>query len=774
LAEAQTAEEAPARPVSLAEAAARVAPDFRPKLLGEHVSVRGILSAPLLQAPDGAYLSLLDADTKSHALLLVFSGDNVSLQPPAGELRSGRVVEATGIVSLHAGIAVVKPRNVVLTDVATAPPTPIVLRPQQAAGFAHLGKLASVEGVVSEYREASSGDLLEFTETGESLRVFLPGGKRSMEHPLAAFRRGDRVRVRGIISQFCISPPYNRFFQLLLSNGRDVELVEPRPTLPPQIVPAAVLLILLAILAGWYWQQRTSQQNKTIQRILGYSEALHDASSAREVADELRGALLEFIPGDTVHVYRYDAERKVLERIPDHVTSAPHTFHIDECSTARESALALAVKNRALLQFADTRGSDLLGAPGELSVSLLIVPMRHRDTARGAVAVLGAAGKHLLPEALHAATQHLVNDANEALESLEQLATREQIHRSEKLAVAGQLIHGVITELNVPLENIRQLTAKLPGEAAVAIHAEAQKAADTVKRIVSVARAEQIDARPVELRGMFERLVAGLEEELAQGGLETEFNASPDALYVLGSQDQLAKVFDNLLLHARSAATYSLERLLALSMNRIGRSAMIEIEFSGPFGEGEGPDFNAGALGIAICRGLVQSHGGEVRFLTLRAGRYRYEVELPSLTANVPDLLEAKMDGGNSGHLTALLVEPDFHAQRRMLAVFGELNHRLVPVGNIEEAADLAEKLRFDVVLSSARPEGGTWSELFQRVHHRTPHFALMTESAEELSAADLLEGSSSSVLRKPIEELELRALLDRLRQSGPTVYRGA
>jgi signal transduction histidine kinase/CheY-like chemotaxis protein len=756
-----------ARAVSLAEAAERVAPDFRPKLLGEQVKVSGIVSAPILDAPDASYLSLLDGTGKNNALLLVFSGDNKAQQPAPGEVRSGQIVEALGIVSLHAGIAVVKPTQISITGSAT-PPLPIRLRPVEAASFRHEGMLARIEGVVSEYREASSGDLLEFTETGESLRVFLPLRKRGIEHPLSVFRRGDRVRVRGLISQFCISPPYNRFFQVLVSNGKDVELVEPRAAVPPQIVPAAVLVVLLSILAGWYYQQRAGRQNKLIQRILNFSDELHEATSAREVADTLRKCLLEIVPASSIHVYRYDPERKVLERIPDNETFAPHSFHIDECKTSRENALALAVRNRTLLQFSDTRASELLGAANEPASSLLLIPMRHRDQARGAVAALGKPGNLLLPEALHPATQHLVNDTSRALESLEQAAVREQIHRSEKLAVAGQLIHGVITELNTPLESIRRLTSSLPDLEAAAIHVQVQKASETVRRIVSVARAEQIDARPVELRGLFQRLLAEIEEELANSRLESEVNLSPDPLFILGSQDQLAKVFENLLLHARAAAMFSLEHALILNVNRIGRSAMIEIEFSGPFGENEGPDFSPAALGLAICRGLLQSHGGEIRFLTLRSGRFRYEVELPSLSSNLSEDLEKGLDASPSkGQITALLVEPDFHAQRRMLAVFSELNHRLIPVGNIEEAADLADKVRFDVVLATTRPEGGTWAELFHRVHHRTPHFALMTESAEEPTAADLLDGASSSMLRKPIEENDVRALLNRLQQTN-------
>jgi len=758
------------RRVSLAEASARVGIDYMPKLLGETVRVRGVIQALVLEAPEANYLPIVDE--QGHGLMLIYSGDNLSGKPGTGQANVGSLVEVTGVVSLHAGQAVVKPVELKVTGSGRLP-TPPLLTPLSAANFEHEGRLVVIAGEVSDYREAPSGDLLDFKEGGQAIRVFLPLMGRTMERPLAAYHRGDRIRVKGLVSQFCLRPPYNQFFQLLLASPRDIELVEPRPTVPPQVIPAVVLLVLIGIVAAWYMQQRARQQSRVIQQLLQTSEELYGLGTAREVAEVLRSRLLELVRGESVSVYHYDPARKILERIPDQASSALHSFHIDECASAVENGIALAVRNKTLLQFSDTNSADLLGGNDEVSKSLIVIPMRNRKEARGAIVVVGVAGRQLLIEALQPAAQHLANDACQYFEGLEQSALREQVHRSEKLAVAGQLIHGVITELNAPLEKIRELTAALSETDAAAIHVQVKKASETVKRIVAVARAEQIDARPVDLRFLFQRLMVAMEEDLRQASIEGEVSLGPDNLYVLGSQDQLGRVFENLFLHAKAASTYSLEHILALRLNRIGRSAMIEIEFSGPFGEGEGPDFSGSALGLAITRGLLQSYGGEVRFTTIRAGRFRYDVELPSLNSSPSeDFSTAVQFAPQRGMITALLVEPEIQSQRKMLAIFGELNHRLIPVSNIQEAADLAEKVRFDIVFSSAMPEGGTWAELFQKVHHRTPHFALLSESAEEQSF-ELLEGTSSSMLRKPVEEKDIMSLLERIQQGATLGLRG-
>ena len=721
----------------------------------------------MVEAPDAIYLGLNTGNPDQGGLMLIFSGDNRAAAPGLQQVQAGTEITAEGVVSLHYGQAVVKPLKVTLGPVHT-PETPPLLRAQEAAQFRYEGVLVSVEGTISEYREASSGDLLEFVEGGQALRVFLPIMRREMDRPLSRYRRGDRVRVRGLLSQFCLTPPYNRFFQILLANSRDIEVVEARPLVPPQVAPAIVLTILLGILTTWYLQQRNRKQEQVVQRILASAEAMYSLSASRELAEGLRRNLQELMSAQSVDVYLYDPSRKLLERIPDDVSSAAHSFHVEECANGRERALSLAIRNRVMMQWADKRAVDILEAKNENSESLLVIPMNGRDEARGAILVTGKPGPELLSEGLKPAMQHLANSVGYYLTEIEQAAIREQIHRSEKLAVAGQLIQGVTTELNAPLERIQELCLRLDAEEAAAIAAQVQKASGTVRRIVGVARAEQIDARPVELRQLFQRLFEKFQEEGQWSHLETELNLPQDSMLVLGSAGQLAQVFENLLEHARSASLVSIEHMLFVTLNRVGRSVMIEIEFSGPFGEGAGPDFSSTALGLGINRGLLQSHGGDLRFATMRAGRYRYEVELPSLmTAPAAEDFGGTLEfSGARGQLTAMLVEPERQSQRRMLALFGEMNHRLVPVTNIEEAADLAERMRFDVVFASTRPEGGTWTELFHRLHHRTPHFVVLSEGTEE-QGAELIDGSSAMMMKKPVEPDELRALIGRLQMAA-------
>lgn len=786
---AQTAENpgGPARSkqlTSLKDAAARVQPDFRPRLLLESITVQGIVLNPLIEAADAAYLGIQDLNDPKSGLLLIFSGENKQYQGAAAELRAGSLIEVTGTVSLHAGQAVLKPSSLRQTGSATAP-LPQVVKPMEAARFAWLGLILSVEGTVGDYREAASGEILEFSEGAESIRVFLPAAPGRSERPLSAFHRGDRIRVRGLATQFCLSPPYNRYFQLLAANANEVELVETGPALPPQIVPAAVIVILLAMLGAWYVQQRGQRQNRQVGQLLEAAESLYGSGSPREVAEAIRAALEPLLAVEQVQIYAYDESRKLLEKIADTspasgLVFAPHSFHVQEGKGKREERMALAVTSKTMSQVSDAR----VGDAGErdtregdtregdtIDFSLVFVPMLTGQQLSGLLLLSSKPGRLPVEEALKGAVQHLANAAAHQLNLIEAVSMRDQIHRGEKLAVAGQLIHGVVSELNAPLERIRALSAEMPFGVSASIEEEVQRASETVRRIISVARSEQMDARPVDLRVVLQRLVQRLAQSVEGSDIELESNLAPEPLYVLGSAVQLDQVFANLFTHALAAAGHSLEQFVSVSLNRIGRSAWIEIQFSGPFGEDQGPDFSREALSMAISRGLLQSHGGDLRFRLERIGRFCYEAEIPSLAAASEQLDDMQDVPTARGKTTALLVEPELQTQRRLLALFGEKGNRLIPVASIEEAAELVEKLRFDVVFSCSRPEGGTWVELFHRVHHRTMHFVLLSEGtldpaqngADQNGVAELMDGRSASVLAKPIQEEEIQRLLERL-----------
>jgi CheY-like chemotaxis protein len=106
-----------------------------------------------------------------------------------------------------------------------------------------------------------------------------------------------------------------------------------------------------------------------------------------------------------------------------------------------------------------------------------------------------------------------------------------------------------------------------------------------------------------------------------------------------------------------------------------------------------------------------------------------------------------------------MLIEPDAAEQRKLLAMLSVRGHRAIPVDNAEEAADMVQRMPFDVIFCTIRLPGLTWIEFFKRVRRRIQAFVLLTESYDS-AAGGVLKDGTGFILRKPLQEKELDSIL--------------
>ena len=108
--------------------------------------------------------------------------------------------------------------------------------------------------------------------------------------------------------------------------------------------------------------------------------------------------------------------------------------------------------------------------------------------------------------------------------------------------------------------------------------------------------------------------------------------------------------------------------------------------------------------------------------------------------------------------LTAILIEPDAPLQRKLLAMLSVRGHRAIPVDSPEEAADMVQRMPFDVIFCTVRLPGLSWIEFYKRVRRRISVFVALAEVHDD--AGGILKDGAGFILRKPIEESELDGVL--------------
>jgi signal transduction histidine kinase/CheY-like chemotaxis protein len=746
--------------ITLEQAGSRVAPDFVPAYEGSQVLVSGQISSRPIWIADAYYLAI--QDEAEYGLVLKASANQLQ------DFGPGDWVETDGIISRRAGLPILLPHSIRRLRRAAAP-APKVLRPSDLNTFRYMGVLVTVESIVDDESQNGGGDLLQIGEKGKDLNIFLPRNRRDSGPQLSGFRAGDRILATGIATQYCTLPPYDRYFQILVPNPAAVTVLERGWIIQPPVLLAALILAAALAAVWWFRERRMAALRKQMRLLNALGEQVVGATSPAEILRRLTLNLPALSHASSVGLYLQNRGTKVLEGV--HSASSAAVFVDPEAPSGPISTgIAACFRTRTLIAIPETRHSPFWkDEPTAMPRSALFVPMFAQSELMGVLDLQHANRFHYFSPSEQAAMQHLANQIATALKLQEQHSMREQLFRSEKLAAAGQLISDVANELRSPLESIAMLASAVrsrepqaPSQELESITSEAKRASEIVGRLVSFAKVEQSEVEPVDLHAILSSLLKFRAPEWKVKGVEIKSQLAGKRATVLGSQGQLEQVLLNLLVDAEKSAAEAREKVITVSTSLLAQRVLVEISYptrSSDNHRADSPDTDhagSGALGLGVCRGIVESHGGEFRLVRTSPTQARFDIELPTV--------DGRRAGGGPGlgdsarQLTVLVVEPDASVQRQLVQLLGNRGDRVVPVASAEEGADVAQRMRFDMVICAVRLPGLNWVELSERVRNLVGGFVLLTDAlSSEVGRA--FRNNEGFVLNKPIDEAELQRI---------------
>lgn len=745
------------RSVSLEEASARQDVSFKPALEGENVTVRGVVSSNPAAYPFYSHLAIQDE-----------AGYGLVLEGPPAQfrgLRAGQRIEARGVISKRAGLVVLLPSNIL---VLSSGPAPAAERtsPASLQSFRHLGVLVTTEGRVVDKGESPEGEYLLIGEARRPLRVLLPVAKaRTGSATLDRFENGDSVRVTGVAAQYCPFAPYDRHFQVVVSQDDDIVLVRKRWLVSPEWLAVSLAFLVFALGVWWVRERRLRAQRQMVRTFYSLGEELIGVSSPLEVLSRLNAVLPELLQVFGVHLYLHNRTTRTLERV---ARSAEGALAIPVAGGEGSLPLgpAACFQNQALLTIPDTRRSPFFpdGRSERQPGSVMFVPMFAEAGVLGVLELYDDRPEHEFTRDDRVLTQHLGNQIGIALRLVEEKSVREQLYRSEKLAAVGQLMSGIASELRAPLESISELAESVTASPLgtlrgdiQAISTEARKAAEIVSRLVSFVEPERAEAKRIELNGLLRSLIEFRRPELSARGIQVREVLSPSPVHILGSQGQLERVFLDLLVQAEHALLEAPEKILSIATTVLARRGLVEVEYSGSGLQGwEGAlaRAEAGVHAEGVSRGIVHSHGGELRVTQLPQGRCRLEIEFPLAPARLA------ADGtGVARAFTCLIVEPDQAKREELVRTLTQRGSRVIPAATAEEGAELVQRLRFDIVFCALRLPGLNWIEFSESIRPQIGGFVLLTEGFDYELSRGLLN-AESYVLNRPFVEADLERIL--------------
>jgi signal transduction histidine kinase len=356
--------------------------------------------------------------------------------------------------------------------------------------------------------------------------------------------------------------------------------------------------------------------------------------------------------------------------------------------------------------------------------------------------------------------------------------------QAEKLAALGDLVAGVANEINNPLCSLLGYAQLLLAEAPApktrarleSMRGDAERISQTVAKLLTFARQHPAERRLLGLNGIIEKTVAMRAYDLRARQIQIEKELAPDLPRTLLDFHQIQQALLSLLANAEQALVDSGQRgTIRISTRAYGDTIEVRVADDGPGipeqiqGRIFEPFFTTRTdrggtgLGLSLCYGIVQEHGGRIRVESQPGQGATFVISLPIVQTEAESPSRGSMPDGAAleRRLRVLVIDKEPGVQDMLMEMLSARGH------SVDTAATAAEALRkigaaaYDLILADIKMPNAPARELYAAVVERAPALAgrILFTSSEGTSAQTLefLRDTGREVLLKPfkLEEIE-------------------
>ena len=366
----------------------------------------------------------------------------------------------------------------------------------------------------------------------------------------------------------------------------------------------------------------------------------------------------------------------------------------------------------------------------------------------------------------------------------------ERLLQSEKVATMGSLLAGVAHELNNPLAALLGQTQLLRESAvdpmlirrADKIESAADRCVRIVRNFLTLARQRPPERTIVSISQVIHGALELIAYELRTSGVEVVVEIASGLPLITADPHQLHQVLVNLMSNAHHAMRRQSEprrltlgahhdparRVVRLTVTDTGpgisaevRKRMFEPFFTTkPPGEGTG-------LGLSLCRGIVEEHGGEIGVESEGRGA-RFTVTLPAGEGAVrPTEAAAPVAAAVVGPKTILIVDDEEEVAVVLAEALEREGHQTAVATNGAMALSMLGERAFDLVISDTKMpvmDGEAfYAEAVQRDRSIDRRIIFLTGDVLSRDKREFLERTGAPFLAKPCDLADLRRLVVRV-----------
>ena len=378
----------------------------------------------------------------------------------------------------------------------------------------------------------------------------------------------------------------------------------------------------------------------------------------------------------------------------------------------------------------------------------------------------------------------------------EELLQRQQeaLLQREKLATMGSFLASVAHELNNPLAIIMVQSDLLREEAGTGPLAEraakivqaAERSVRIVKNFLTLARQRAPERASMHLNDVVAAAVDLLAYALQVDNIEVDCRLAAELPTLWADPHQLQQVVVNLVSNAHQAmqamatprrltistATDATRRCVQLTVADTGPGIPHDLQqrifepffTTKPVGQGTG-------LGLSLCQGIVESHGGTIQVENAPGQGAVFRIELPVEDAPVAALMPPPAETLPPHQAGTILVVDDESGITSALAYLLQSDgYQVETAANGRVALEKLREHAYDLLLSDLRmPEldgMGLYEELAQHYPHLLPRLIFLTGDTLNAETTRRLEQVGAPRLSKPFTAPEVRRVVQQTLQT--------
>jgi PAS domain S-box-containing protein len=466
------------------------------------------------------------------------------------------------------------------------------------------------------------------------------------------------------------------------------------------------------------------------------------------------------------------AGARVFGKTPEEVIGKDDT----ELFTA-ESCRGIIAHDRQVLTSGVTQVYEETGETSGMTRTFLATKGPHRDHQGNIVGIIGIA-----------------RDITERKQSEEQFQRqRDALYQSEKLATMGQLLAGVAHELNNPLAVVmgqasllsQSVRNKRQMERAEKIVQAAERCARIVNNFLALARQRSPERQVVQVNRVVREAVELLAYPLRVDNVEVEWDLAAEVPTLWADAHQLHQVIVNLVSNAHQAMREvpGPRRLtVATGASAEGRRVWVEVQDTGPgiAAELEGRIFEpffttkppgvGTGLGLSLCQGIVEGHGGWIGVMRGVEGGAVFRVELPVEEPEAPAVAVVAAAPVVVRGARILVVDDEPGIAGVLVEVLQLDGHVVETVGNGEAALAKLSAGSYELILSDIRmPEidgPSLYWELERRDRRLLDRMIFLTGDTLSSGTREFLEKTGVPCLSKPFALSDVRDIVQQVLQA--------